>query len=354
MLTAGTPLCAQFADYGNGSESDKLKGKKVKFTGVPYIGYNKSVDMIFGAVPMAVYRFNGSDTLSPPGTTLLGGLITTNKTWGVLMANQWYVQKDQYRFTLGYLYGSLNFQTYLSILPSTGKFIDFNTSGHLLFTEAQREVYKKFYLGLNFLFTRVNTEFDIDLPIDQEKILTNYNALGTVASYDKRDNRFTPSKGIYTTLRPLFFRTWLGSKNDFSTISFDFNFYHSFKRNPYHVLTGRLTTDIAAGDVPFEYQIVLGGDDIRGYTNGKYRDRQVYTMQAEWRWNFYKRLGMVAFAGMGLVTDSARELGKNGALPGGGIGFRFLALKDDRISIGLDAAMGKKDWGIYFRIGEAF
>ena len=39
---------------------------------------------------------------------------------------------------------------------------------------------------------------------------------------------------------------------------------------------------------------------------------------------------------------------------GGGIGFRYLMLPDERINIVLDLAFGKEDWGLYFRIGEAF
>ncbi len=49
---------------------------------------------------------------------------------------------------------------------------------------------------------------------------------------------------------------------------------------------------------PLKRQTVVGGDDIRGYSQGKYRNNQVYTLQAEYRWNFYKRWGMVAFAGV--------------------------------------------------------
>ena len=41
-------------------------------------------------------------------------------------------------------------------------------------------------------------------------------------------------------------------------------------------------------------------------------------------------------------------------LPGIGIGIRFTAFTDNHMNVGLDAAVGKNDWGIYFRIGEAF
>jgi hypothetical protein len=41
-------------------------------------------------------------------------------------------------------------------------------------------------------------------------------------------------------------------------------------------------------------------------------------------------------------------------LPGAGVGERFMALPDYQGNVGFDVAVGRDDWGIYFRIGEAF
>ena len=46
---------------------------------------------------------------------------------------------------------------------------------------------------------------------------------------------------------------------------------------------------MSIGDVPFQGQNVVGQDDIRGYSSGKYRDNQAYVIQAEYRWRFYKK-----------------------------------------------------------------
>ena len=343
---------AQFADYNAKSEENKLQGKRVRFTGVPILTYNNSFGAGFGALPMALYRFNKNDTISPPSATTLITFVTTNKTWGVGSASRWFVHNDQYRFMLAYFYASVNFQTYNETIHPGGIFIDFNTGGNYLFIEAQRETFKKLYVGMNFLFTRVSTVFDLDTLRGNQ--LTNYNALGSVLSYDTRDNQFTPSKGIFTTFRPLFYRSWVGSARSYEDFRFDINHYHSFRRNPHHLFASRIAAAISSGNVPFEAENVLGRDDIRGYTQGKYRDKQNYTMQVEWRWNFWKRLGSVAFFGVGFVTDEISNLAKNGVLPGGGIGLRYLAIESERLTLGVDAAIGKDDWGIYFRIGEAF
>jgi outer membrane translocation and assembly module TamA len=77
-------------------------------------------------------------------------------------------------------------------------------------------------------------------------------------------------------------------------------------------------------------------------------------MQAEYRWNFYKRWGAVGFLGFASVFESINKEHDGDILPGIGIGIRFTAFTDNHMNVGLDAAVGKNDWGIYFRIGEAF
>lgn len=54
------------------------------------------------------------------------------------------------------------------------------------------------------------------------------------------------------------------------------------------------------------------------------------------------------------AVESINELPKSELLPGIGVGVRYLMLPKERINIGFDVAVGKDDWGMYFRIGESF
>jgi hypothetical protein len=36
------------------------------------------------------------------------------------------------------------------------------------------------------------------------------------------------------------------------------------------------------------------------------------------------------------------------------VGIRFTAFEDNHLNVGLDFAVGDGDWGLYFRIGDAF
>jgi len=95
-------------------------------------------------------------------------------------------------------------------------------------------------------------------------------------------------------------------------------------------------------------------DDIRGYTKGRYRENQVYALQAEYRHRFQNKFGAVAFLGLATAVETISDLDNAPLLAGGGVGVRYMVIEKMRINIGLDAAVGKDDWGVYFRIGESF
>jgi len=65
-------------------------------------------------------------------------------------------------------------------------------------------------------------------------------------------------------------------------------------------------------------------------------------------------MGLVGFLGMATVYGSDTDSFNWKLYPGGGGGFRYKVFEDVHFNIGLDAAVGKEDWGVYFRIGEAF
>jgi outer membrane translocation and assembly module TamA len=78
----------------------------------------------------------------------------------------------------------------------------------------------------------------------------------------------------------------------------------------------------------------------------------VYAAQAEYRRQLAGRIGGVAFAGLALAVDENNKASP--VLPGAGVGARFMALPDYQVNVGIDVAVGRDDWGSYFRIGEAF
>jgi hypothetical protein len=52
--------------------------------------------------------------------------------------------------------------------------------------------------------------------------------------------------------------------------------------------------------------------------------------------------------------EEMADIFKTELLLGAAAGIRYLMLPNESINIGFDAAKGKGDWGMYFRIGESF
>lgn len=320
----------------------------VKFAAVPVINYDPSLEWNFAALINVFYRLSPSDTISP--LSMAGAMLgyTTNESWYWALYTKMYFNQDNYRLTMAYGDASINFQYYE---PGVGGFIDFNSLHDLFIIELQRRVYKRWYLGAKYFNQKIMTTYDIEgNPTEPER--QNMTHLGLVISHDSRDFIYNPHSGDYLNFKTGHYRDAWGSAYEFDKFEFDFTKFFGLSKK--EVIAARLTALVATGDVPFEGQYVVGRDDIRGYTDGKHRGEQVYNIQGEYRWNFYKKWGMVAFGGVATAVNQMNEIKFEDLLPGAGVGLRFMAIPSEKINIGIDVAKGIDDWGLYFRIGETF
>jgi len=354
-------ICILFATCSISSSFAQLhkpdSSKKVKLAAIPLINFNRTIGFGAGAMLSAFYKMNEKDTISPTSSTGLVGMYTTNKTYFLVLYQQMYLNQDRWRIKAAVGTGNINFQYYQEISSmGTGGFVDFNTNMNFAYGEVKRKVYKKFYAGGFGCISMAKTTYDIPNPITGQDIVDkrSMNNIGYILSYDTRDNQMNPYKGFKFNWKHSFFEEWLGSGNDFGKLNLAFTKFLTLNENIKKILVIRATTTISYGDVPFQGQNVVSGDDIRGYTNGRYRNNVLYATQAEYRWNFYKKWGAVGFLGMATVTDKVTDLNGMPFLPGAGLGIRYKMIPSERINVGIDVAAGKDDWGIYFRIGDTF
>jgi outer membrane protein assembly factor BamA len=332
------------------TETEPQEKRKAKFVPLPIINYYPVFGWNFAAVGMLFFPMSQKDTESPLSIVGAGGGYTTNKTWYGVLGSKLYLAEDKWRVTLAFGRASMNFQFFLDIPNVGGSFIDYTTLYSFGYAEFQRRIIPTWYLGGRFMLMRTKTTFDVP-GIDAEE-LTNMNNIGFVLVKDSRDNVYNPTTGTNLNLKTGHYRSSVGSDFNFDNYEFDYNKF--IKLDEQRVLVARFAANIATGEVPFEGQNVVGRDDIRGYTDGKHRAEQVYALQSEYRWNIYKKWGMVAFAGLATAVNSLSEFSFDGLLPGAGVGIRYMAVPSEKINVGIDVAVGKDDWGLYFRIGESF
>lgn len=113
-------------------------------------------------------------------------------------------------------------------------------------------------------------------------------------------------------------------------------------------------------NVPFYYLNQLGSDQMmRGYYQGRFRDRELLAGQIEYRWLFCPRFGLAVFGGEGQVFGQTK-LALNEFKPNYGFGGRYVFDLKSRLTIRVDYGRGiqpageKTISGVYLSLGEAF
>ena len=332
------------------------KNKNINFAVIPIVSYNKSFGGQVGVMANMYYNLNKNDTISPVSVVGLMGTYFYNGTYfaGVFATN--YFNEDRWRTKIMFFNGNIEFQTYINYpdifvpyFEEDGFFMDYTTNFKFVLLEGKRQIVKHLYLGARVSYSHVTTEFATELIPKQVDDLVG---IGIASEYDTRDKIMNPKKGMNAKFETFSFLKLLGSSTQYHKIQMQFNKYFPLTKNS--LIMARFMGVLSVGDVPFSGKNIIGRDDLRGYSNGKYRANQVYNIQTEYRWNFYKKWGLVAFGGLAIATDNFKGDNYSGVLPAIGTGFRFMAIPSRGINVGMDVATGKEDWGLYFRIGEVF
>lgn len=336
------------------AQKKEKEERTIKFAGIPLLNYNRTVGFGAGVLLNAYYKIDKTDTISPSSSTSLVGFYTTNSTYIGAFVQQFFLKEDTWRLKLIGGYGNANLKVYPDF-ELAGDYIDYSTQISILSLDVKRKVYKKFYAGLSGSLIQANTTFDVIDPSTGEKLVDNQrlNNIGINFLYDNRDNINYPTKGLHVFMNNRFYQEWMGNDSSFISIEFSYNYYINFKSDK-RVLLLRYYSKSSFGEVPFQGQNVIRGDDIRGYSKGEHRDKQIYSYQAEYRHRFKNKFGFVAFAGIAAAVPDILSMLNTTYLPGIGLGLRYEIIKKEKINIGIDVAIGRDDWSLTFRVGEAF
>ncbi|HEY5825601.1 MAG TPA: BamA/TamA family outer membrane protein [Cyclobacteriaceae bacterium] len=352
------PLAGVNGQQGQGQKLPQVEKKqKPRVAAIPMINYNRTQGIVVGALASGFYKINKKDTISPSSNTGVMGMYTQQKSYMLIGFSRFYFAQDRWRVTAAIGTMDINFQFYLEDPAlAGGNFYDYATKANLAVFQVQRNIFKRIYLGPTGSLIQTTTTFGLPGASGEDSVkISNMNNLGYVLSNDTRDHVQYPTRGMFVNFKNQFYGQAVGSDYKFQKYMVTFNqFFKLTKKDESKILAVRASFNIAAGNVPFEGQSVVGSDDIRGYSQGRYRNNQVYAVQTEYRWNFYKRFGLVAFAGVASAVAKISDIPNNDILLGAGGGLRFRMLPSEKINIGIDYGKGKDDYSITFRIGESF
>jgi len=352
--------------YAQKTDIDSLFDESSKtLTGVPLINNSPAMKTGFGGMGMYFFKIHKKDSISPASNVNLMGLYSTNKSYFVATMSRffWNADKNRAFFATGILNVNNNF---LYNLEDEDVRLVFTEMRKFISLEYSRKLIGELYLGILYLGTQTTYGFNNGTTeendfarefFERNGITDNFvSSIGSNISFDNRDYLYYPTRGLSFSIRPKLNAGWLGSDNNY--VDTDYEFIYFTPLAPKKVLGFAVAGGVAWGDVPFDgYQNYGTRNSLRGYSVGKYKGKYMVAAQAEYRWRFYHRWGMVAFAGAGSIWGNENEVEAfdRKLLPSAGAGLRYMISAAKKINLRLDYAFGVDgNQGLYFGVNEAF
>jgi outer membrane protein assembly factor BamA len=176
---------------------------------------------------------------------------------------------------------------------------------------------------------------------------------GIILVQDTRDNIFFPTTGTLLNAHASLFTRALGSDYNFQKVNFDFRQYVIVFSK--HVLAFQESVNLTSGSVPFPWLSMLGGPSaMRGYIQGRYRDKHSIFFQAEYRVPLAWRLSAAGFVGYGDVAEKLNRFRLIDFKVTGGFGIRYQVNRKSGTNVRLDFGFARGSFGVYAMINESF
>lgn len=179
-------------------------------------------------------------------------------------------------------------------------------------------------------------------------------SVGMIADWDRRDDTIYPTTGSNLHVEAFKGISLDGLVQDYAKAYA--NYDHYFVLGDASVLAARLSVCSASQEAPFFDQCSLGSTDgFRGFSATQFLDLRSASVQLEYRHQFTKRLGMVAFGGAGMVGPNFSDLNIGGTHSSAGVGARYRVSKKFPLDFSVDLARNSlQDNQLYVYVGQRF
>ena len=345
----------RFLDYFNDANKNK-EHKRFDFSIIGGPHYASDTKFGLGMVAAGLYRSDPNDTLLPPSNVSLFGDVSTVGFYMLGVRGNHIAPRGRYR---------IDYRLYFYSFPSDFWGIGYemgdndDNKSDMKRWQAQAEAAFLFRVADNFYVgPMASYDYVIGKHIERPELLNGMDhhtwnvGAGVSLVYDNRDNLTNPHRGIYLNLKQMFRPRFMGNDYAFSTTKFRFDCYQQLGEGT--VLAEDFGANFNFGNPSWGMMANLGGtSSMRGYYEGRYRDKHSLEATVELRQHVWKRNGIVVWAGAGTVFPKFSELRSNRILPNVGVGYRWEFKKN--VNVRLDYGFGKSGQsGFLFNINEAF
>jgi len=339
---------------------DSLEQKRNSLVALPYAYYTPETEFAFGAGTIYSFRSADSPSSARPSNIRLAITYTQLHQLIVGLLPELYFWDESYLFT-GY-YGFYRYpDKFWGIGNDTPESAeeDYEPLYFKSRSSVQKLVMSGLYIGLRYQYEYIDLRETDPEGVLQYGTVTgseggSVSGIGIIVNHDTRNHVYNPSAGFYNQVYAVFFGRSLGSDYTFNLLSIDLRTYLSLFGT--HVLAFQMYDGFISGNPPFQMLNRIGGSYLmRGYYEGRYRDKHMLSFQAEYRFPIAWRFGGAAFAGIGDVSNDIGAFRFDEFKYSLGLGVRFMFDTQERINARLDIGFGKgDDIGIYAIVLEAF
>ena len=317
----------------------------------PAIGYGGGLALVY------FHETIGARQGMPPSVSAIAGAATENGTWFAGVGHKGIWKDDTLRYTGGLGKGLVKMDYYgrsgnMREFENGG--IRFETDAVFFIQEIQARLWgSNFFAGLGYSlvdtanrFSRNAEELTPDRPgVEFDRRSASLNAL---LSYDSRDNIFTPSNGLASEIKAMFFDDAWGSDDAFQKYLASFLYYNPLTDNLVLGLRGDAKT--IDGNAPFYAYPYI---DMRGIKAMQYQGDMTLLGEFELRWSFTSRWALVGFGGAGKAFNEGKREDSD-VIYSKGLGFRYLIASKLGLEAGIDVAQGPNDTAIYLQFGSSW
>lgn len=339
-----------------GSDKDTVRSFGNRIYPIPILFYTPETGVAGGAAALYLIR----DSLSGRPSSVTSDVIYTERKQIILeLDGDLYFRQETYR-----LLSSIVFQRYPNKFFGIGNFTS---------SDDEETYTPQSFVVRAVLYCNIGSRYNVGPLVRYESVSMREldpagflapgtivgskggtsSGLGFVANWDSRDNTFAASSGSFCQITGLFYRRSFGGDYNYSDILIDTrNFIEVV---PTQVLAFQVAAEFMNGTVPFQSLVRFGGQNIiRGYFDGRYRDKNGIAAQAEYHVPVWWRFGVVGFAGTAQVADKVSHFATNRFWFAGGLGLRFFWDPREHISLRIDYGIGNNSSGMYITVSEAF
>lgn len=354
-LRAGKSWVNRILDYFNDSNKNK-KHKRFDFSVIGGPHYASDTKFGLGLVAAGLYRTDPNDSILPPSNVSLYGDVSSVGFYMLGVRGNHIAPKGRYR---------IDYHLYFYSFPADFWGIGYEMGDNdanksdMKRWQAQAEVSFLFRVADNFYIgPMASYDYAIGKHIERPELLQGMDqhtwnvGAGVSLVYDNRDNLTNPHRGIFLNINQMFRPGFMGNDYAFSTTAFRFDAYQRLGKGT--VLAEDIGANLNFGNPSWGMMAELGGThSMRGYYEGRYRDKHSLEATVELRQHVWKRNGIVVWVGAGTIFPKFSALRSKQILPNAGVGYRWEFKKN--VNVRLDYGFGKSGQsGFLFNINEAF